>query len=430
MSEVYLAHLSYGLDHENRQFAVKRLLPKLSENPLLAYLFEQEALLNSILHHPHIVTCHDFIKDNGDFFMIMEYIVGKEVGAIGKSIEDKELSERIKIAVAVGIGAVRALCYLHAKTDSQGKNLHLVHADVSPQNIMVTTNGVVKLYDFGAFNNELVDKEIVRGTIRYMSLEQASGEKLDARSDIFSLSLVMLEMVLGNVVVPDNKRTMSFELAIAEGLSAYKPLRDFFTRGLAAPIEQRFSSSDEMLKSLEKIAQDLLIVSPQSLLEDTLATLAPGRERQSLSKKRRADDRKPIIYFSLLVIGIFFAMGFVVSVFSKIFSPKYQHNIPYWSEAALLEAPIPQAINTHVEHRVVKKTGSLLFRVEPWAEVFIDGNYVGKTPMPTLNLPAGQYVIQLKNPNISAIALKVVTIYADKKTEVSHSFHKKDEQWR
>lgn len=430
MSEVYLAHLCYGSEHENRQFAVKRLLPKLSENPLLVYLFEQEALLTSILHHPHIVRCHDFIKDNGNLFMVMEYLVGKEVGSIGKSIEDKELVDRIKIAVAVGIGAARALCYLHNKTDSQGESLHLVHGDISPQNIMVTTNGVVKLYDFGAFNNELVDKEIVRGNIRYMSLEQALGNKLDARSDIFSLSLVMLEIMLGYVGVPDNKRNMSFEQVIADGFLAYKPLRDFFSRGLAVHIEQRFSSSDEMLKSLEKIAQDLLIVSPQSLLENTLITLAPGRERQGVSKKRRADERKPIIYFSVLVIGIFVAMGFVVSVFSKIFSPKYQHNIPYWSEPALLEVPAPQAISTHIEHRVVKKQGSLSLRVDPWAEVFIDGNYVGKTPMPMLNLPPGQYVIQLKNPHISAIALKVVTIYADKKTEVSHSFHKKDDQWR
>jgi serine/threonine protein kinase len=426
MSEVYLSELCYPDSPEPQQFAVKRLLPELAKNPIFAQLFEAEACLATVLHHHNIVACHEYIKDKNNLFMVMEYIVGKEIGIISKAARNLDLSLRIKIAVAVGLGVIDALCYVHGKTDSQGNRLGIVHGDISPQNIMVTMDGVVKLYDFGAAHTGFLDKDLVRGNLRYMSPEQAAGQGIDARSDIFSLSLVLLELIQSDAISHQKKLKDAYEQVLKHLTPSHYDIAKFFNRALAYEREQRFLSSQEMQSELLVIAESLGLHDPEASLKEFINHASPTADKYTVRNRRFANDKRPMFYFFLFTLGVGFFVWVILSMFGELFEPKYRHNIPYWPPTQLnpheakTDLDLVEDIGDLANLR--KNHGMLSIKVNPWATVSINGRYLGMTPIETVSLSPGRYIVELRNPHISAVALRVVTIYADKKTDLYHSF--------
>jgi serine/threonine protein kinase len=204
MAEVFLAQQK-GLEGFDRRVAVKRILPHLADAPDFVKMFLGEAKLAAQLTHPNVVHIYDFGKHDGDYFIAMEYVDGVHAGQLFKLAAETEKMPPVLVA-RIGANAAAALHYAHELHGTDGKPLGLVHRDVSPANLMVSFDGVVKLCDFGiakaaALGEQLTNPGQVKGKYAYMSPEQTIAAPLDGRSDVFSLAIVLWELLAGKTIV-------------------------------------------------------------------------------------------------------------------------------------------------------------------------------------------------------------------------------------
>jgi serine/threonine-protein kinase len=203
MAEVFLAQ-QRGLEGFDRRVAVKRILPHLSDSPDFTKMFLGEAKLAAQLSHPNVVHIYDFGKVEGDYFIAMEFVDGVHAGQLFKYGERERLPPNL--VARIGADAASALHYAHDLRGATGKPIGLVHRDVSPANIMISFDGVVKLCDFGiakaaALSEGLTNPGQVKGKYAYMSPEQTIAAPLDGRSDVFSLAIVLWELLAGKYIV-------------------------------------------------------------------------------------------------------------------------------------------------------------------------------------------------------------------------------------
>ncbi|HEY0194911.1 MAG TPA: serine/threonine-protein kinase [Kofleriaceae bacterium] len=202
MAEVFLAQQQ--LEGFARRVAIKRILPHLADAPDFIKMFLSEAKLAAQLTHPNIVHIYDFGKVDTDYFIAMELVDGVHAGELFKRSEGDRLSPTM--IARIGADAAAALHYAHELRAPNGKPYGLVHRDVSPANLMVTFDGAVKLCDFGiakaaALGEQLTIPGHVKGKYAYMSPEQTIGAPLDGRSDVYTLAIVLWELVAGVTIV-------------------------------------------------------------------------------------------------------------------------------------------------------------------------------------------------------------------------------------
>lgn len=444
MAEVYLAE-KIDENGASQFIALKRLLPSLAQNPIFADMFAYEAALTSSFSHKNIVRCEQFFREGEDFYMALEFVLGKEVGAIKAASSSWHPLERVKLALAIGLGVVDALHYVHTKVDQFGKPCAIVHGDISPQNLMIDIAGDIKLYDFGAAKTGLsspkFEEKLVRGNPRYMSPEQMAGESIQASSDIFSLSLILVEIVLGDARIDRNDA--QFHQKINDGLtSSLLPknvqclLQDLFSCGLAHNCEMRFADCEDFGQALRELASEVGLFDAQHYLEQIIKADGPNLSSKPL-RRQNASGMSNFIYLSLATMLVGCGVWLMIDTFATRFEPKHQRKAhedwpahkaqehgPEQDIAGVVPMPLVETAvsDSKVRERAVKKQGSLSIKVHPWAEVFIDGQFFGSTPMSALSLPEGNYLVQLRNPDVSAVALKTVKIYADKRTELVHNF--------
>jgi len=253
MAEVFLAR-QQGPEGFDRRVAIKRILPHLADADDFLRMFLAEARLAASLSHPNVVHIYELGKVGDHYFLAMEYIDGVHAGAM----IERGARERLPAALVARIGAdaCAGLNYVHNAVDSSGRPLHLVHRDISPPNLMVSYDGVVKLMDFGiakaAGQVEQTRPGIVKGKFAYMSPEQTTGETLDGRSDVFSLALVMWELLAGRVALPRTDPVEAMTM-IRDGkippLRAARPdvppaLATVLEQGLRVDREHRPSAAD------------------------------------------------------------------------------------------------------------------------------------------------------------------------------------------
>lgn len=204
MAEVFLAQ-QRGLEGFDRRVAVKRILPHLLDAPDFVKMFLGEAKLAAQLGHPNIVHIYDFGKVDQDYFIAMEYVDGVHAGQLTKQAPGDRLPPTL--VARIGADAATALHYAHELRGATDQPLGLVHRDVSPANLMVSYDGVVKLCDFGiakaaALTDQRTNPGQVKGKYAYMSPEQTIAAPLDGRSDVFSLAIVLWELLAGRPILP------------------------------------------------------------------------------------------------------------------------------------------------------------------------------------------------------------------------------------
>jgi tRNA A-37 threonylcarbamoyl transferase component Bud32 len=261
-AEISLARYD-GIGGFEKLVALKRLLPSLcDERPQVAQ-FLNEARISACLSHPNIVQTYEVGEVEGRYFIAMEYVQGEDLEKILR-----RLGHGNSMQLALALRAVSEVCgglhYAHGRADSAGRPLQIVHRDVSPANVIVSYDGAVKLIDFGVAKvldaQALARSGVFRGKFAYMSPEQCSGEPLDARSDIFSLGIVLYEVTLGHRPFQGENQFQILR-QITEGVptpptkvnSAYPPeLEAIVLRALARRREQRYPSALEMQADLEQ----------------------------------------------------------------------------------------------------------------------------------------------------------------------------------
>jgi serine/threonine protein kinase len=203
MAEVYEA-VRAGPHGFYKRVALKRILSDLARDPVFVRMFIDEAKLAARLEHPNIVQVFDFGEDEGELFLAMELIDGSSVNQILRAAASRGEAVPLESALYITHQCARALAYAHKARDDEGLPLRIVHRDVSPSNMLVTRTGHVKLADFGiakaVFQKKKSGEGNVRGKLGYMSPEQVLNRPLDGRSDVFSLSIVLAEMLLGETL--------------------------------------------------------------------------------------------------------------------------------------------------------------------------------------------------------------------------------------
>lgn len=262
MAEIWFARRR-GAGTFNRFVVVKKILPHLAEQPTFVRMFEDEASTSSRLSHPNIVQIHDLAEAEGTYFIAMEYIEGENLSAIAWRGMKRGLPFPPSFAARVIADASKALHYAHTLTAEDGRPLEIVHRDVSPQNILVTYDGDVKVVDFGiakaATKSEQTKTGMLKGKFSYMSPEQCLGAPVDGRSDIFALGILLYELCTGKRLYKHESELMILDMITKRPVAPPSrvnpdipgPLEDIILRALAKDRSERFQSARDMQMALE-----------------------------------------------------------------------------------------------------------------------------------------------------------------------------------
>jgi eukaryotic-like serine/threonine-protein kinase len=213
MAEIYLAK-SLGAQGINKFLAIKRILPQFNESAEFKEMFREEAKLSVNLRHSNVVPIFDFGEEQNQFYIAMDYVEGRNMRQILNELKKQQLQLSVEQICYIVREAAAGLDHAHRCLDgSTGKPLNIIHRDISPQNIMISYDGEVKIIDFGIAKAETQLEATKAGTLKgkfgYMSPEQADGQNIDARTDIFSLGIVFWELLAN-----DRLFTASSEAAI------------------------------------------------------------------------------------------------------------------------------------------------------------------------------------------------------------------------
>ena len=329
MANVYLAHDTI-LD---RDVAVKILRGDLAGDEKFVKKFQREAISASSLNHPNIVELYDVGEDNGQYFIVMEYVDGKTLKSLVKKRGALTLPEVIDIMLQL----TSAIAHAH---DS-----YIIHRDIKPQNVLILDNGMVKITDFGiatALNNhELTETNSVMGSVHYLPPEQANGNGATVKSDIYSLGILMFELLTGKVPF---KGDNAVEIAIKQMKTPIPSVRKYdedipqsvenvILRSCAKNPKNRYDSAREMHDDLKTVLskdrqdEDKWVYSyPENELEETKklsreelnkGLLDELENEEEVKNKRKKNGKDKKLNTSLMIAGSIFAT--LIVVFTAIF---------------------------------------------------------------------------------------------------------------
>ena len=198
MAEIYLA-TARGPEGFEKEVVIKRVRSFLADDEGFVRMFIAEARLVSRLNHANVVQIFDFDKHEDSYYLAMEYVRGCSLWELRKRCRERGLTPPAVLVAHLGAQVAAGLSYAHRARGPDGEPLHLVHRDVTPQNVLVSLDGAVKLTDFGIAKagDKLTQPGVLKGKFAYMSPEQARGERVDARTDVFALGVVLWEMLTG-----------------------------------------------------------------------------------------------------------------------------------------------------------------------------------------------------------------------------------------
>ena len=203
MAKVYLA-IQRAVAGFEKLVVIKRILPDLARDPAFVDMLLSEARTAATLNHPNIVQTFDVGEAEGTYYIAMEHINGEDIRSVVRAMKRANVTEfPVEHTLSIILGCCAGLAYAHEKKDLEGNPIHIVHRDISPQNVLITFTGDVKIVDFGiaktadAAIGERTQAGQLKGKVPYMSPEQASGKEVDHRSDIFAVGIMLFELTTG-----------------------------------------------------------------------------------------------------------------------------------------------------------------------------------------------------------------------------------------
>ncbi|MFT3710097.1 MAG: protein kinase [Archangium sp.] len=263
MAEIFLAK-SVGVEGFEKNVVIKRMLPHLSTAPDFVSMFLDEARLAASLAHPNIVQISDLGLADGCYFICMEYLAGEDFATVLRTAKRRNEHTPLNVVLRVLGETAVGLHFAHEALDPKGQPLQLVHRDISPSNIFITYSGQVKVLDFGIAKAEsratATGAGVVKGKYQYMSPEQARGDAIDRRSDVFSLGVSLYE-----AVTQQRPFARDTDLAVLKAVleGDYQPVRalrpdlpleveQIINRAMAQEAQHRYPSAMAMAQDIEK----------------------------------------------------------------------------------------------------------------------------------------------------------------------------------
>jgi len=276
MAEIFLAR-SRGVHGFKRILAIKKILPTMAEDKEFIAMFIDEARIAAELSHAGIVQIYELGKFEDDYYIAMEFIHGKDLRFIQERMARERTPMSVTRATFITYKICEALDYAHSRKDSTGRPLGIVHRDVSPQNVLISYDGEVKICDFGiakaANRSQKTQAGVLKGKFGYMSPEQVRGLPLDGRSDIFTVGTLLYEMVtLERLFVGESDFSTLEKVRNADVVppSTYnreipEELEDIILKALAKEVEDRFQNTAEFGDELQTFLLKSGMVSARDL---------------------------------------------------------------------------------------------------------------------------------------------------------------------
>lgn len=266
MAEILLARVREPARPE-RLVVLKRMHRQLAADREYVKMFVDEARLAITLRHPNVVEVYESGEDDGQYYIAMEYLHGHDLRKVLSQMAKRRVPMRLANALAIARAVCRGLDYTHERTDPSGELLGIVHRDVSPHNVLVTYGGRVKLVDFGIAKTTIqlakTRTGILKGKVAYMSPEQALGEPLDRRSDVFCIGILLWEMTTGNWLYRRKSELETLKAVVehdaprpSEVIAGYpRELEQIVMKTLARRREDRWTTAGELGEALTAFAK-------------------------------------------------------------------------------------------------------------------------------------------------------------------------------
>jgi eukaryotic-like serine/threonine-protein kinase len=310
MAELDVAVLD-GAQEFGETVVIKRVLPSLAEagdHAALGRMLMNEARIVGALSHPNVARALDAGCIDGVHFIALEHVQGEDLRSIVRQMRQRRVAEfPVEHALTILLGVLSGLTHVHERRGPDGQALGIVHRDVSPQNVLVTFAGEVKLVDFGiAMSLPLLGDEVPgprpKGKLPYMSPEQARGDRVDARSDVFSAGIILFELTTGRRLFKAAGERETLELLLerdyprpSDLLPGYSTeLETIVVRALARDPAARWPSARAMHEALEELVRvEQVATSAPSLgqLMTSLFEAEIAQERAALTAARKAATR-------------------------------------------------------------------------------------------------------------------------------------------
>jgi eukaryotic-like serine/threonine-protein kinase len=278
MAEVFLA-VAQGALNVNRLVVVKRLRDEQASDPMAREMFLNEARVAARLAHPNVVQTYEADVESGSYFMAMEYIDGQPFSRLLSRLKRQERPLEAKVAARICSNALDGLHYAHELRDFDDTPLQIVHRDVSPQNIMVTYDGRVKLVDFGiakAVGTAATAHGVFKGKVAFMAPEQVVGDAVDRRADLFAMGICLWECLTGAALMAEDSpaktlyNLMNKAIPLASDVDPSIPveLARITAKALERNPDDRYQTAREMRDALEEF-----ILSEGGLTTEDVADL-------------------------------------------------------------------------------------------------------------------------------------------------------------
>jgi serine/threonine-protein kinase len=319
MAKVYRGR-THGAAGFARPVAIKRLLAPLSQNPEFLKLFVEEARVVSELDHPNIAQIHDFDRDRaGEYYLVLEWVDGLTLADWREGYRAHGNHTPWGLCAAIGIEVLNALHAAHERADTAGRPAPIFHRDVTPQNVMVSACGVVKLTDFGlakAMDRSSITKPgFVKGKLAYLAPELTYEAEPSAQTDLFSVGVVLWEVLAGEKLFKGNdplKVVGTIRSMQIPDLSEFRSdlperLRTIIGRALRRNPTERYASSRQMARDLAALLRDTEEITDAHVLAGSVRwgreqlrearpsapATKPFAAREALSDGRSADETVP-----------------------------------------------------------------------------------------------------------------------------------------
>jgi serine/threonine-protein kinase len=306
MAKVYRGQ-THGAAGFARPVAIKRVLAPLSQNPVFLKMFVEEARVVSELDHPNIAQIHDFDRDrSGEYYLVLEWVEGLTLAEWRQGYKEHGNHTPWTLTAAIGIEVLAALHAAHAHTDAEGRPAPIFHRDVTPQNVMVSNCGVVKLTDFGlarAMDRSSITKPgFVKGKISYLAPELTYEADPSAQTDLFSVGVVLWEVLAGEKLFKDKdplKLVGTIRDMEIPDLADLRPdlpprLRDIIRKALRRNPLERYASSRDMARDLAALLRATDEVTDSHIIAESVRwsreQLAQARPSEPATKPFAAQE--------------------------------------------------------------------------------------------------------------------------------------------
>jgi serine/threonine protein kinase len=417
----------------SRPVIIKKLHPHLAQDNELVRRFEREAQILGSLNHPNIVEVIDFYTENGDYYIVLEFIAGRSLKELIREVGNLPLPIANFIVCQIAAGLIAA----HKKG--------ILHRDIKPANIMISDDGKVKISDFGLAlaleGTEITEPGATIGTPAYLPPELIRGEKATPRSDIYSLGILYYEIVTGANPFEGENRFDTINNILYKKLPSIT-FKDDAEQKSVAPIISRMTKQDPRLRygTVDSLRGDLS--SRESATQEHLVKfLENPTHADTVVIARKTSPSGTIIYGAVLVTAIIISSALILEnrrighLYEKVRSfASYRYSaadtadvpVDTLTTAMLDSVPIEGGAtgnNTTPNTGTtvpIPGSGSGFVKplVKPWAEVYIDDEYCGSTPLSEpIQLSSGDHTITLKHPNRKEYS-KLITISPDETLKV------------